>query len=184
MSGLVIVAAVAGVIVLMAIVIYNSLVSTRTKVDEAWSGIDVQLKRRHDLVPNLVETVRGYAEHERATLTEVTEARSRAAAAPGPREAQPAESRLSAALGGVLAIGEAYPALRAAESFQRLQGELSQIEDEIQAARRIYNSNVQIYNTRIALFPNVLVARAFRFAPREFFEIELAAERSTPRVAV
>jgi LemA protein len=183
MSGPVIVGALVALVVLWAILAYNSFVAARQKVDEGWSGIDVQLRRRHDLVPNLVETVRAYAEHERATLTAVTEARARAMAAHGPAEAQPAESRLTAALDGVRALGEAYPELRASENFLRLQGELSEIEDEIQAARRIFNSNVQAYNTRIQVFPNLLVARPFDFTPREFFQIEVPAQRSAPRVA-
>ena len=166
-----------------AVVTYNSMISGRNKVDEAWSGIDVQLKRRHDLVPNLVETVKGYATHEQQVFQNVTEARAKAMAATSPEQAGPAESQLSAALGGIRAVAEQYPDLRATENFQKLQGELSEIEDEIQAARRIYNSNVQIYNTRIQIFPNSIVAGMGSFQAREFFEIELPQEREVPRVA-
>ena len=173
----------AALIVIWAIATYNSMISGRNKVDEAWSGIDVQLKRRHDLVPNLVETVKGYATHEQQVFQNVTEARAKAMAATGPEESGPAESRLSAALGGIRAVAEQYPDLRATENFQKLQAELSEIEDEIQAARRIYNSNVQIYNTRIQIFPNSVIAGMGSFRAREFFEIELPQEREVPRVA-
>jgi LemA protein len=168
-----------------AVLAYNALVQSRNKVDEAWSGIDVQLKRRHDLVPNLVEAVKGYAAHEQQTLTNVTEARSRAMAADNapPEHRAQAESGLSAALGGIRAVAEQYPQLRAAESFTRLQAQLAEIEDEIQASRRIYNSNVQIYNTRTQIFPNSIVAARGSFTPREFFEIEIASERDVPAVS-
>jgi LemA protein len=171
--------------VLAYILINNSLISTRNRCDEAWSGIDVQLKRRHDLVPNLVETVKGYAAHEQQTLTRVTDARAGAMAAdqaPPPQRGQ-AESALSAALGGIRAVAEQYPTLRAADNFIRLQAQLAEIEDEIQASRRIYNSNVQIYNTRRQVFPNSLVAARGDFLPREFFEIEVASERDVPEVS-
>ena len=173
------------VLVIAYILINNSLISARNKCDEAWSGIDVQLKRRHDLVPNLVETVKGYAAHERETLTRVTDARAGAVAAdnaPPPQRAQ-AESALSAALGGIRAVAEQYPQLRAADNFIRLQAQLAEIEDEIQAARRIYNSNVQIYNTRQQIFPNSIVAARGDFRAREFFEIEVASERDVPQVS-
>ncbi len=169
---------------LWAVLAYNALVSSRNKVDESWSGVDVQLKRRHDLVPNLVETVKGYASHERATLEAVTQARGEAeAAAGGPDEVERAEARLTTALGAVNALAEAYPELRAAESYQKLQGELAEIEDEIQASRRIYNANVQAYNTRVQVFPTLLIAGPMSFRTRDFFEIEVAAERAVPRVA-
>ena len=177
-----------GVVVLLVvwyILTNNSLIRARNKVDEAWSGIDVQLKRRHDLVPNLVETVKGYAAHEQQTLTRVTDARAGAVAADdaGPAQRAQAESTLSAALGGIRAVAEQYPQLRAADNFIRLQAQLSEIEDEIQAARRIYNSNVQIYNTRQQIFPNSIVAARGDFHPREFFEIEVASEREVPQVS-
>jgi LemA protein len=173
------------VLVVWYIVVNNSLIRARNKVDEAWSGIDVQLKRRHDLIPNLVETVKGYAAHERETLTRVTDARAGAMAAENapPAERAQAESALSRALGGIRAVAEQYPQLRATENFQQLQAQLTETEDEIQAARRIYNSNVQLYNTRIQIFPNSLVAARGEFHPREFFEIEIAAERDVPQVS-
>ena len=182
-TGAIIFLAVLALAVLWAVLAYNALVQSRNKVDEAWSGIDVQLKRRHDLVPNLVETVKGYAAHESQTLLDVTEARQRAVDADGPEQSEKAEAKLTSALGGINALAESYPQLRAAESFQRLQAELAEIEDEIQAARRIYNSNVQNYNTRIQVFPNVLIAGPMSFSPRRFFEIEVPAERAVPSVA-
>jgi LemA protein len=172
-------------LVLWYILTSNSLIRARNKVDEAWSGIDVQLKRRHDLIPNLVETVKGYAAHERETLTRVTDARAQAMAAQSapPEQRAQAESGLSQALGGIRAVAEQYPQLRATENFQRLQAQIAETEDEIQASRRIYNSNVQIYNTRIQIFPNSLVAARGDFHAREFFEIEIAAERDVPQVS-
>ena len=161
----------------------NSFIRARNKVDEAWSGIDVQLKRRHDLVPNLVETVRGYAEHESQTLEGVTEARRRAVDADGPEESARAEAKLTSALGSINALAESYPQLQAADNFRRLQAELAEIEDEIQAARRIYNSNVQDYNTKIQIFPNPIVANQGGFEEREFFEIEDASEREPVAVS-
>ncbi|HEX2232506.1 MAG TPA: LemA family protein [Thermoleophilaceae bacterium] len=182
-TGAIIFLALLALVALWAIAAYNSLVRSRNKVDEAWSGIDVQLKRRHDLVPNLVETVKGYAAHERQTLQSVTEARREAEAARGPEQAERAEAKLTSALGAVNALAEAYPELRAAENFQRLQAELAEIEDEIQASRRIYNANVQDYNTRVQVFPTMVIAGMMSFTTRRFFEIEVAAERAVPQVA-
>jgi LemA protein len=161
----------------------NNMVSLRNQVDEAWSGIDVQLKRRHDLVPNLVETVKGYATHERETFEKVTQARAAAMQASGPAEAGQAESQLSAALGGLRVVAEQYPDLRATENFQQLQRQLSELEDEIQASRRIYNSNVQVYNTRIQQWPWSMIAKQGGFTDKEFFEITDAAEREVPEVS-
>jgi LemA protein len=175
-----------GVILLLGLIyilIRNSMIGSRNRVDEAWSGIDVQLKRRHDLVPNLVETVKGYAQHERETFEKVTQARAAAMAAQGPAEASQAESALSAALGGLRVVAEQYPELRATENFQQLSRNLSELEDEIQASRRIYNSNVQAYNTKIQIFPNSVVAGSGGFTPREFFEITDAAEREPVAVS-
>jgi LemA protein len=183
MTGLYITLGAAALVVLWVVLAYNALVKARNKVDEAWSGIDVQLKRRHDLVPNLVETVKGYAAHERETLQGVTEARAAAVEASSPGAIERAEAKLTTALGAINALAEAYPQLRAAENFQRLQAELAGVEDEIQAARRIYNSNVQHYNTRTQQFPTLLVAGTLSFRPREFFEIEAPAERAVPQVA-
>jgi LemA protein len=168
--------------VLAYVLIRNSMVGARNRVDEAWSGIDVQLKRRHDLVPNLVETVKGYASHEQRVFEKTSEARSEAMRAAGPQQSQEAEAKLTGALTDLRAVAENYPDLRATENFQRLQADLNEIEDEIQAARRIYNSNVQAYNTKIQIFPNSLIARG-SFEEREFFEIESAAEREPARVS-
>jgi LemA protein len=175
-----------GIVVLLAlafVLVRNSIIGQRNRVDESWSGIDVQLKRRYELVPNLVETVRGYAQHERATLEKVTEARADAMRSQGPRDASRAEGALTAALGELRAVAENYPDLRATENFQQLSRNLAELEDEIQAARRIYNSNVQVYNTRIQMFPNSIVAQAGGFEPRDYFEIEAPAEREAPRVS-
>ncbi|HMA26896.1 MAG: LemA family protein [Solirubrobacterales bacterium] len=161
----------------------NSIIGLRNRCDEAWSGIDVQLKRRHDLVPNLVESVKGYASHERQTFEKVTQARAAAMQASGPEEASKAETQLTAALGGLRVVAEQYPQLRATENFQQLQRQLSELEDEIQASRRIYNSNVQTYNTRIQQFPGSIIANQGGFQPKPFFEIGDAAEREAPQVS-
>lgn len=174
----IVVAGVAVVLLLLllaAISVRNRLIGARNRVDESWSGIDVQLKRRHDLVPNLVETVKGYAAHERRLFEEVTRARSDAVKASGPREVGGAEGRLSRSLLDIRAVAENYPQLRASENFQTLQRQLAEVEDEIQAARRIYNSNVQTYNTMVQVFPNSLVAGFSGFTARAFFEIPDAA---------
>ena len=183
MVAVIIIVAVVVVLVLIFIGVNNSMIGARNRVDEAWSGIDVQLKRRHDLVPNLVETVKGYATHERETFEKVTEARADAMKAQGPAQAGAAEGRLSAVLGDLRAIAENYPDLRATENFQQLQRELTELEDEIQAARRIYNSNVQTYNTKIQVFPNSVIASMRNFEAREFFEITDEAEREPARVS-
>ena len=167
---------------LIYVLMRNSLVNLNQRVSESWSGIDVQLKRRHDLIPNLVETVKGYATHERETFEKVTQARAAAMQASGPAQAGQAEGQLTAALGGLRVVAEQYPELRATENFQQLQRQLSELEDEIQASRRIYNSNVQSYNTDIEQFPGSIVANQGNFEEKEFFEIENAAERETPSV--
>jgi LemA protein len=182
----IIVLIVIGLIVLLGLIyilVRNSMISSRNRVDEAWSGIDVQLKRRHDLVPNLVETVKGYAQHEQQTFEATTKARAEAMAAQGVDQTRAAEQNLTAALANLRAVAENYPQLRATENFQRLQASLAEIEDEIQAARRIYNSNVQSYNTKIQIFPNSIVASQGGFTPREFFEIETAADREPVEVS-
>src|ERR1700675_663467 len=161
----------------------NGIIRLRNQCDEAWSGIDVQLKRRHDLIPNLVETVKGYATHERETFQKVTEARAEAMKDQGPAQSSAAEGRLSAVLGDLRAIAENYPELRATENFQQLSRNLSEVEDEIQASRRIYNSNVQTYNTKIQVFPNSIIADQGGFQAKEFFEIEDAAEREPVAVS-
>ena len=175
-----------GVLILVAIAwviaTWNGFVASGNKVDEAWSGVDVQLKRRHDLVPNLVETVKGYAQHERQTLTAVTQAREQAVAASDPDQVAHAEAKLTGALGGVRVVAEQYPQLRASDEFQKLESELAGLESEIQAARRIYNANVQAYNTRVQIFPNSLLAGR-TFATREFFQLDSPADRAVPAVA-
>src|SRR3954449_10255888 len=177
---------IAAVVILLAFIyisIRNGMIGSRNRVDEAWSGIDVQLKRRHDLVPNLVESVKGYASHGREVFEKVTEARAAAMAAKGVGETAQAEGRLTSMLGDLRAVSENYPQLRATENFQQLMRQLSELEDEIQASRRIYNSNVQSYNTKIQQFPGSIVANQGGFTAREFFEIEDAAERATPEVS-
>ncbi|HLU26708.1 MAG TPA: LemA family protein [Longimicrobiales bacterium] len=164
------------------ILIYNGLVKLRVQCDNAWADIDVQLKRRYDLIPNLVETVKGYASHERDTLEAVINARARAMSAQGPAARAEAESALTGALRSLFALSEAYPQLRAVESFSNLQNQLSQIEDAIQNARRYYNAIVRDLNTRIEQFPSNIIARSFGFKPREFFEIP-DTERDAPRVS-
>ena len=176
--GILLVAAIAFILV------YNAMVRLRNRAEEAWSGIDVQLRRRHDLVPNLVEVVKGYAAHERETLERTTQARADAMRALGssPSAEAEAEASLSGALGGLRAVVEDYPDLRATENFQRLQRDLTEVEDEIQAARRIYNSNTRIYNTKIQVFPNSIVARLAGFRRREFFELPDGSGREPVQV--
>ena len=176
---------VVGVLVVLGlafVLIRNSIIASQNRVDEAWSGIDIQLKRRHDLVPNLVETVKGYATHEQQVFVRTTEARADAMKAQSVEATQEAEAKLSGALTDLRAVAENYPNLRAAENFQQLSRNLSEIEDEIQASRRIYNSNVQSYNTKIQVFPNSIVASAGGFTAREFFEITDATEREPVQV--
>jgi LemA protein len=174
----------AALLALAAVVvgIYNGLVRLRNASESAWSDIDVQLKRRYELVPNLVATVQGYAAHERKTFEEVTLARSRAMGAGGLRERASAEGDLSRALSHLFALAEAYPELRANQGFLSLQGELSELEDVIQNARRYYNAVVRDLNTRCEMFPSAIVARAFGFEQREYFELDAQEERVAPAV--
>jgi LemA protein len=155
---------------------YNRMVGRRNAVENSWSQIDVELKRRHDLVPALVEAVRGYAGHEQATFERVSEARGEAMAADRPPARAAAEGALSAALGRVLVLAEAYPELEASDNFAELQSDLSETEDRIAIARRVYNDTVETYNTLIQVFPAVLVARAFGYTRREFFDAPAEAE--------
>jgi LemA protein len=180
---LIIILVVVAVIAVAVIGIYNGLVRLNVQTDNAWSDIDVQLKRRHDLIPNVVETVKGYAAHERQTLEAVINARNRAVAVEGagPAERGQAEGVLTTALRGLFALAEAYPQLRAAENFSQLQGTLSSIEEAIQSARRYYNAVVRDLNTRVQQFPSNIVAGMFGFKNREFFEIP-EAEREAPKV--
>ena len=171
------------VVAVAVVTIYNSLIRLRVQCDNAWADIDVQLKRRYDLIPNLIETVKGYASHERKTLEDLVNARNRAMSAQGPAAKGEAEGMLTQALKSLFALAEAYPQLRAVESFTQLQGLLNQIEDAVQNARRYYNAVVRDLNTRIAQFPSNLIADFFAFRPREFFELTAAAEREVPRVS-
>ena len=159
------------VIVLWAITVYNGLVAMRQRVGQAFADIDVQLKQRHDLIPNLVETVKGYAEHERGTLEAVIQARNTAMAAQGPAQQAAAENMLSGTLRQLFALSEAYPDLKANANFQQLQAELTDIENKLAAARRFFNNAVQEYNTGIQQFPAALFAGMFGFGPREFFDV-------------
>jgi len=168
-------------VVVVAVSMYNSLVKLRQRADGAWADIDVQLKRRYDLVPNLVETVKGYASHEKETLERVVQARATAMGAQGPAAKSEAEGALSGALKSLFALAEAYPQLQAAGGFRDLQASLSQIEEQIAQSRRYYNAVVRDFNTRTQTFPSVLIARAFGFGEREFFEAD-ESEKEAPRV--
>jgi LemA protein len=173
-----------GVVALLVVglvLLYNRLVRLRNRVDNAWSQVDVQLRRRYDLIPNLVETVKGYAAHERATFEAVTAARTRAQAAGTVQDQAQAENMLSQALGRLFAVAEAYPELQADENFRQLQDELATTENRIAVSRQVYNDTVLTYNNAVQTVPGVLVAGPFGFAKREFFEIEEAA-REAPRV--
>ncbi len=165
-----------------AISLFNKLVRLRNTSESAWSDIDVQLKRRHDLVPNLVETVQGYTNHERETLAEVTHARRHAMEVRSPEQRAEAEGALSGALRGLLAVAEAYPDLRASENFRDLQQQLGDLENGIQKARRYYNAVVRDLNTLCEAFPSNLVASSFGFHQAPYFELDDVAERSAPRV--
>src|ERR1700731_2608064 len=165
------------ILVLFAIGAYNRLVALSQRVGQAFADIDVQLKQRHDLIPNLVETVKGYASHERGTLDDVVKARNAAMSAQGPAQVSAAEGQLSGALGRLIALSEAYPDLKANTNFQQLQSELSDIENKIAASRRFFNNAVQEYNTGIQRFPAAVFASSFGFAPKEFFD--LGEERKT-----
>lgn len=162
-----------GVVVLLVLVvvgIYNGLVGSRNRVDNSWAQVDVQLKRRYDLIPNLVETVKGYASHEQQTFQQVTEARSAAQSAQGPADQAQAENFLTSALRQLFAVAEAYPELRASENFQGLQAELSETENRIAVSRQIYNDTVLTYNNKVQQVPTNIVASMFGFGAREFFE--------------
>ena len=159
------------VIVLWAVTVYNGLVAMRQRVGQAFADIDVQLKQRHDLIPNLVETVKGYAAHERGTLEAVVQARNTAMAAQGPAQQAAAENMLSGTLRQLFALSESYPDLKANNNFQQLQAELTDIENKLAAARRFFNNAVQEYNTGIQQFPAALFAGVFGFGPREFFDV-------------
>lgn len=179
-----IIAVVVVAILLWAVGVYNGLVKLRNLVQEAWRQIDVELQRRHDLIPNLVETVKGYAKHEKGTFEEVTKARSMAAA-PGssPAEQAAQENMLTQALGKLFAVVENYPELKADKNFQQLQAELTNTEDRIAAGRRFYNANVRTLNTRVETFPVNIIAGMFGFHKEEYFETEDEAARQAPTVS-
>jgi LemA protein len=183
MLPIVLAVALAASIAIWLALAFNQLVRANNLVREAWSEIDVQLKRRADLIPNLVATVRGYLQHERGLLESVTELRGRSLAAATPRERGAAESALSRSLGTLVATAEAYPDLKANQSFLELQRELSEIEEQLQLARRYYDGAVREYNILAESFPSNLAATAFGFRPAEYFEIEAPAERAVPAVA-
>ncbi len=174
--------AVVALAALAVLLIYNRMVSRRNAVDNSWSQIEAALKRRHDLIPNLVEAVKGYARHEQKTFEDVTKARSTATAAKAPPSQAAAEDTLTSAIGRLMAVAEQYPELRATENFQQLQGELSRTEDQIQITRRVYNDTVQTYNTLIQIFPPSVIANAFGFAPRQFFDAA-AGDEAVPEVS-
>jgi LemA protein len=174
-----------GAIVLIAIyavAVFNGLVLSRNRTQEAWSDIDVQLKRRYDLIPNLVETVKGYASHESGTFEKVTQARNAAMAAQGVKEKAEAENALAGTLKTLFAVAEAYPELKASQNFMQLQMDLRDTEDKIQAARRFYNGNALDLKTKIETFPSNIIASTFGFKPSDFFELEDAAQKEAPKV--
>ena len=174
------------VIIIAAVIIvalmYNSLVQLRVRADSAWSDIDVQLKRRHDLIPNLVETVKGYAAHEKGTFENVAKFRSMAMQATGPADRAAAEGQLTQALKSLFAVAEAYPQLQANQQFQSLQAALNEVENTLQEARRYYNAVVRDFNTKVQSFPTNVLAGMFGFQTRQFFQLDSAAERENVAV--
>lgn len=179
--ALLIVLAIIAAILLMVILIYNGLVQLRVRSENAWSDIDVQLKRRHDLVPNLVETVKGYAAHEKSTFEDIAKFRSMAMQATAPADRAQAEGQLTQAIKSLFAVAENYPQLQASGQFQSLQNSLNELEDSIQNSRRYYNAVVRDLNTKIETFPSNLIAGPFGFKEKQFFEAP-EAERATPQV--
>jgi LemA protein len=171
------------VVGLLLVALYNRLVQQRNRVDNAWAQVEVQLKRRWDLIPNLVETVKGYAAHERETFEAVTQARARAQQAGTPAEAAQAEGILGAALGRLFAVAEAYPELQADENFRQLQTELAETENRVAVSRQVYNDTVLTYNNTVQTFPGLALAGPFGFTIREFFDVEDEAQRQPPVVA-
>lgn len=178
------IAIIAGVVVIGAVIyLYNSLVKTKVRTDEAWSDITVQLKRRLDLIPNLINTVKGYASHEKEVFNDVTQARAQAMQADGVKETENAENMFENALKSLFAVAEDYPDLKADQNFRQLQEELVDTEDKIQAARRFYNGAVRDLNTKVRVFPTNVLAKLFGFKQRDFFEVDdMAAVRKPPRV--
>jgi LemA protein len=183
MTILIIFAVVAAPLILFVIAVYNSLVGLRNQVDNAWSQIDVQLKRRHDLIPNIVETAKGYMQHERGTFEAITKARSEAMGAKTVSEASKAEGVLGEALSKFLLVVENYPDLKANQNFLAVQEELASTENRISFARQSYNDQVLFFNNKIQMFPSNIVANTFSFSKRDFFGVENAAEREVPKVS-
>jgi LemA protein len=180
--GLIIALGVAAVVLLWGAGAYNRFVRLRVRAEESWRDVDTQLKRRWDLIPNVMETVKGYATHEREVFERVTQARAQGQAATTPKEQQAADAQLRGAMLNLFAVAEAYPQLRANENFLQLQASLGEIEDAIQKSRRYYNAVVRDFNTAIEVFPGNLIAGMFGFKPREFFALEDEAQREAPKV--
>jgi LemA protein len=184
-SGLIIAIVIIAIVVLLVFALvgmYNGLVQKRNRAENAWAQVDVQLKRRHDLIPNLVETVKGYAEHERGTFDEVTAARTAAQQAQGPQAQAEAENVLTQALGRLFAVAENYPQLRATENFQQLQAQLSETESSIAISRQVYNDTVLTYDNALETVPTSIIAGIFNFRPREYFQAE-EGDRAVPQVS-
>ena len=183
MSALIVVAVIVVLLIIFVIGVYNALIRLRNQVDNSWSQIDVQLKRRHDLIPNLVETAKGYMQHERGTFEAITKARSQAMGAKNVAEASKAEGALGEALSKFMLVVENYPDLKANQNFLAVQEELTSTENKISFARQSYNDQVLFFNNKIQVFPSNIVANMFNFGKRDFFEIEAAAEREVPKVS-
>ena len=183
MPALIVVAVIVVLLIIFVIGVYNALIRLRNQVDNSWSQIDVQLKRRHDLIPNLVETAKGYMTHERETFEAITKARSQAMGAKNVAEASKAEGALGEALSKFMLVVENYPDLKANQNFLAVQEELTSTENKISFARQSYNDQVLFFNNKIQVFPSHIVANMFNFGKRDFFEIEAAAEREVPKVS-
>ena len=183
MTALIIVAVVLVLLIAFVIGAYNALIRLRNQVDNSWSQIDVQLKRRHDLIPNLVETAKGYMKHERGTFEAITKARSQAMGAKSVSDASKAEGVLGEALSKFMLVVENYPDLKANQNFLAVQEELTSTENKISFARQSYNDQVLFFNNKIQMFPSNIVANVFNFGKRDFFELEVAAEREVPKVS-
>lgn len=183
MTTLIVAAVILVLLILFVIGIYNALIRLRNQVDNAWSQIDVQLKRRHDLIPNLVETAKGYMQHERGTFEAITQARSQAMGAKSVSEASKAEGALGEALSKFMLVVENYPDLKANQNFLAVQEELTGTENKISFSRQSYNDQVLFFNNKIQMFPSSIIANMFNFGKRDFFEIEAAGEREVPKVS-
>ena len=183
MPALIVVAVIVVLLIIFVIGVYNALIRLRNQVDNSWSQIDVQLKRRHDLIPNLVETAKGYMQHERGTFEAITKARSQAMGAKNVAEASKAEGALGEALSKFMLVVENYPDLKANQNFLAVQEELTSTENKISFARQSYNDQVLFFNNKIQMFPSNIVANTFNFGKRDFFELESAAEREVPKVS-